>query len=143
MSRFLPVLHALNPLTVGLSTMRYREFLARTVPTCIVWVHCLGALPGPLPPSRLAVSVGWLAAGSIRQLLAQLHFAGYLSTGIIAGFLVIVVPVKKAVTRAEDRHIRHSDVPLGGADNEPAHRNATDRNALTTINVNENRAPGR
>ena len=130
MSRFLPVLHALVPLTVGLSTMRYREFLARTVRGCIVW-------------TAASVSVGWLAAGSIRQLLAQLHYADSLFTGIIAEFLVIVVRVKKAMTRAKDRHMRHPDAALEGADNEAAHRNATDRNALTTINVNENRAPGR
>ena len=106
-------------------------------------MHCLGRCLCLGWLSRLAVSVGWLAAGSIRQLLAQLQYAGYLFAGIIAGFLVIVVPVKKAMTRAEDRHLRHPDVPLEGADNEAAHRNATDRNALTTINVNENRAPGR
>ena len=36
-SRFLPVLHSLIPLTVGMSGMRYRTFLAWTAPACIVW----------------------------------------------------------------------------------------------------------
>lgn len=95
-SRFLPVLHALIPLTVGMSTMRYRKFLAWTAPACILWA---GAY----------VSVGWLAAGSYRQLSTQLHFAGYLFAAIIAVFLVIVLLVKKAITRAEARHMQRDE----------------------------------
>jgi len=95
-SRFLPVLHALIPLTVGMSTMRYRKFLAWTAPACILWA---GAY----------VSVGWLAAGSYRQLSTQLHFAGYLFAAIIAVFLLIVLLVKKAVTRAEARHMQRDE----------------------------------
>ena len=95
-SRFLPVLHALVPLTVGMSTMRYRKFLAWTVPACSLWAAAY-------------VSVGWLAAGSYRQLSTQLHFAGYLFAGIIAVFLVIVFLVKKVITRAEARHMQGDD----------------------------------
>jgi membrane-associated protein len=95
-SRFLPVLHALIPLTVGMSTMRYRKFLAWTVPACSLWAAAY-------------VSVGWLAAGSYRQLSTQLHFAGYLFAGIIAVFLVIVFLVKKVITRAEARHMQGDD----------------------------------
>jgi membrane protein DedA with SNARE-associated domain len=36
-SRFLPVLHSLVPLTVGMSTMSYRRFLAWTAPACVIW----------------------------------------------------------------------------------------------------------
>ena len=95
-SRFLPVLHALIPLTVGMSTMRYRKFLAWTVPACSLWAAAY-------------VSVGWLAAGSYRQLSTQLHFAGYLFAGIIAVFLVIVFLMKKVITRAEARHMQRDD----------------------------------
>lgn len=95
-SRFLPLLHALIPLTVGMSTMRYRKFLAWTAPACILWAAAY-------------VSVGWLAAGSYRQLSTQLHFAGYLFAGIIAVFLVIVLLVKRAVTRAEARHMQRDE----------------------------------
>lgn len=91
-SRFLPVMHALIPLTVGMSTMRYRKFLAWTAPACILWAAAY-------------VSVGWLAAGSYRELSRQLHFAGYFFVGIITVFLLIVLLVKKAVTRAEARHM--------------------------------------
>lgn len=95
-SRFLPVLHALIPLTVGMSTMRFRKFLAWTAPACILWAASY-------------VSVGWLAAGSYRQLSTQLHFAGYLFAGIIAVFLVIVLLVKRAIARVESRHMVSDD----------------------------------
>jgi membrane-associated protein len=95
-SRFLPLLHALIPLTVGMSTMRYRKFLAWTAPACILWAAAY-------------VSVGWLAAGSYRQLSTQLHFAGYLFAGIIAVFLVIVLLVKRAVTRAEASQMQRDE----------------------------------
>lgn len=94
-SRFLPILHALIPLTVGMSTMRYRKFLAWTAPACIVWATAY-------------VSVGWLAAGSYRQLASQLHYAGYLFAAVIAVFLVVVVLVKNLLTRAEARHMQHA-----------------------------------
>jgi membrane-associated protein len=102
-SRFLPVLHALIPVTVGMSTMRYRKFLGWTAPACILWAVAY-------------VSVGWLAAGSYRQLSTQLHFAGYLFAGMIAAFLVIVILVKKSITRVEARHMlreesQKDDVP--------------------------------
>lgn len=95
-SRFLPVLHALIPLTVGMSTMRYRKFLAWTAPACVLWAVAY-------------VSVGWLAAGSYRQLASQLHYAGYIFAGIIAVFLVVVVAAKKLIERLEARHMQHPD----------------------------------
>ena len=76
--------------------MRYRKFLAWTAPACFLWAAAY-------------VSFGWLAAGSYRQLSTQLHFAGYLFAGIIAAFLVIVLLVKKALTRAEARHMLRDD----------------------------------
>ncbi|CAN5277247.1 DedA family protein [soil metagenome] len=99
-SRFLPVLHALIPLTVGTSSMRYRKFLAWTAPACLIW-------------SVAYVSVGWLAAGSYRQLASQLHYAGYLFAAIIAVFLVIALVVRKLIARAEERHMHRETPPAG------------------------------
>ena len=62
-SRFLPVLHSLIPLTVGMSTMRYRRFIAWTVPACVIWAFAY-------------VTVGWLAAGSYRELQPQPALGG-------------------------------------------------------------------
>lgn len=91
-SRFLPILHSLIPLTVGMSTMHYRKFIAWTAPACIVWALAY-------------VSVGWAAAGSYRHLSARLHFAGYIFVAIILVFIVLVVVVKRLIERREARHM--------------------------------------
>ena len=93
-SRFLPVLHSLVPLTVGMSGFPYRRFLAWTVPACVIW-------------SALYISVGALAAGTYRQLADQLHYAGYIFVGIIVLFLVLVFVGKKILERSERRHLEH------------------------------------
>jgi membrane protein DedA with SNARE-associated domain len=93
-SRFLPVLHSLIPLTVGTSPMRYRTFLAWTTPACVLWALAY-------------VSVGAAAAGSYRELADGLHQAGYVFVGIIAAFVVLVVVVKKVLHRREERHMAH------------------------------------
>ncbi len=97
-SRFLPVLHALIPLTVGMSAMSYRRFITWTAPACAVWA---GAY----------VSVGWLAAGSYRRLSGQLHFAGLIFAGIIVVFLVAALLIRRAVERGESRHMNHDAGP--------------------------------
>jgi membrane protein DedA with SNARE-associated domain len=91
-SRFLPVLHSLIPLTVGMSTMRYRKFLAWTVPACIIWAFAYA-------------SIGWAAAGTYRELSGRLHYAGYVFVGIIVVFLVVVVLVRKLLERSQRRHM--------------------------------------
>ncbi|MET0782005.1 MAG: DedA family protein, partial [Microbacterium sp.] len=81
-SRFLPVLHSLVPLTVGMSGYSYRRFLAWTVPACVIW-------------ATLYVTVAALAAGTYRELADRLHFAGYIFVGIIVIFLLLVFASKK------------------------------------------------
>jgi len=91
-SRFLPVLHSLIPLTVGMSGMRYRRFMTWTVPACIVWALAY-------------VSVGALAAGSYRQMADQLHYAGYIFVAIIVGFALLLLAAKKILSKLEARHM--------------------------------------
>ncbi|MET1019563.1 MAG: DedA family protein [Microterricola sp.] len=91
-SRFLPVLHSLIPLTVGMSAMRYRTFMRWTVPACIIWAFAY-------------VTVGSVAAGSYRELSERLHFAGYVFVGIIVAFLLLVLLGKKLLHRFEARHM--------------------------------------
>jgi membrane-associated protein len=93
-SRFLPVLHSLVPVTVGMSTMRYRKFIAWTAPACVIWA---GAY----------VTVGSAVAGGYRQLASQLHFAGYLFVGVIVVFIIGVVVTKKLIERSQARHWTH------------------------------------
>jgi len=91
-SRFLPVLHSLIPLTVGMSTMRYRRFMSWTVPACVLWALAY-------------VSVGALAAGSYRQMADRLHYAGYVFVGIIVAFVIAVLVGKKVLSKLEARHM--------------------------------------
>lgn len=95
MSRFLPVLHSLIPLTVGMSGMSYRKFMAWTIPACVLW-------------SFGYVAVGAIAAGSYRELADRLHYAGYIFVGIIAGFLCVVYVAKKLIGRIEARHMERA-----------------------------------
>lgn len=89
-SRFLPVLHSLIPVTVGMSTMSYRKFIAWTAPACAIWTITY-------------VSVGTFAAGSFRDLLDRLHYAGYVFAGILVLFAIAVLVVKKLLERAAAR----------------------------------------
>lgn len=95
LSRFLPVLHSLVPLTVGMSGYSYRRFLAWTAPACVVW-------------ATLYISVAALAAGTYRELADRIHFAGYLFVGAIVLFLVLIFVVKKVIERLERRHLEES-----------------------------------
>lgn len=90
-SRFLPVLHSLVPLTVGMSELRYRRFIAWTAPACVIWATAY-------------VTVGSLAAGGYRDLSAQLHWAGYLFGAVVLAFFVAVLLIRRAIERREARH---------------------------------------
>jgi len=92
LSRFLPVLHSLVPLTVGMSGFAYRRFLAWTVPACTVW-------------SVAYVSVAAAAAEGYRDLSDSLHYAGYLFVGVIAAFLLLVYIAKRVISAREARHL--------------------------------------
>ena len=91
-SRFLPVLHSVIPLTVGMSTMSYRKFMTWTVPATTIWTFAY-------------VSVGTFAAGSFRDMLDRLHYAGYIFVGIIVVFVAVVFIAKKLLERAERKHM--------------------------------------
>lgn len=87
-SRFLPVLHSIIPITVGMSPMSYRRFIAWTMPACLVW-------------SLAYVSVGAFAAGSYDQISSQLKYAGYIFAGIVAAFLLFVILFRRILSRRE------------------------------------------
>lgn len=92
LSRFLPVLHSLVPLTVGMSTYSYRRFLAWTIPACVLWTAAY-------------VSVAAAAAGTYRELADRAHYAGYLFVAIIVVFLLVVLGAKKLIQRSESRYL--------------------------------------
>ncbi|MDZ5144136.1 MULTISPECIES: DedA family protein [Microbacterium] len=103
LSRFLPVLHSLVPLTVGMSGYSYRRFLAWTTPACLVW-------------SSLYVTVAASAAGTYRELSDRIHYAGYVFVGILVVFFVLVFVGKKIIERMERRHLADEAAPLEPVD---------------------------
>jgi membrane protein DedA with SNARE-associated domain len=108
-SRFLPVLHSLIPLTVGMSTMRYRKFMAWTVPACVIW-------------SFSYVTVGWLAADGYRELSRDLHWAGYVFVAVIAAFLIAMWGIKKLLERSEAKHMADASQPFASVEAASTHR---------------------
>jgi membrane-associated protein len=95
LSRFLPVLHSLVPLTVGMSAMTYRRFIAWTVPACVIW-------------SLAYVTLGAVTAGGFRELSARLHGAGYVFVAAIVVYILLVVVAKKLLEKREARHMHHA-----------------------------------
>ncbi len=106
LSRFLPVLHSLVPLTVGMSGYPYRRFLAWTTPACILW-------------ATVYVSVSATAAGAYREVADRLHFAGYVFVAIIVLFLLLAFASKKVIERVERKHLEaEADSPRAGGDDD-------------------------
>ena len=103
LSRFLPVLHSLVPLTVGMSGYSYRRFLAWTTPACAVW-------------AGLYITVAATAAGTYRELADRIHYAGYIFVAILVVFLVLVYVGKKVIERLEHRHLSDDVQPLESVD---------------------------
>lgn len=99
-SRFLPVLHSLVPVTVGMGGMTYSRFVAWTLPACTIW-------------SFGYAGVGWMAAGSYRELSSQLSGASYLFVAIVVVFAAVVYLIKKRIARSEARYMESAG-PGGG-----------------------------
>ena len=85
-SRFVPVLHSLTPLVVGMSRLRYRTFMLWLTPACIIWAFAY-------------VTVGSLAAEGYRSIAEQLDYAAVIFLAVIAGFWLLVFAVKKLLDR--------------------------------------------
>lgn len=88
LSRFLPVMHALIPVTVGASHYPYRRFLAWTAPACVLW-------------AAIYVSVGQAAGSSYRALAQELNSAGWIVLGGIVVFLLLAWLGKRLLHRLE------------------------------------------
>jgi membrane-associated protein len=91
-SRFLPILHALVPVTVGFGEMSYRTFIRWTIPACTVWAFTY-------------VTVGSVAAGSYREIARTLSWGGVAFVAAIALFVGATLLVKKLVGRSENKHM--------------------------------------
>lgn len=101
-SRFLPVLHALVPVTAGLGGMSYRKFIRATIPACTIWALAY-------------VSVGALATAGYQQLGQGLHWAGYIFVAVIVVFVLIVWLIKRHLGARFASDLDHSE-PDPGSD---------------------------
>ncbi|MBL3698119.1 DedA family protein [Leucobacter luti] len=93
LSRFLPVLHSLIPLTAGMAGMRYRKFLAWTASASIVW-------------AVIVVSLGSGAAAGYDQLAGRVKGAGFIFAGAAAAIVLILWLLKRAFLRRERGHLQ-------------------------------------
>ena len=100
-SRFIPVLHSLVPLTAGMSQMPYRVFIFWTTPACLIWAFAY-------------TSIGYLTAETYRHLAGHLHWAGIIFAATILGFAIIVSRIQKAIKRREERYMNESSGPGDG-----------------------------
>lgn len=96
LSRFLPVLHALVPVTVGMSDFAYRRFLAWTAPACVLW-------------AAIYVTAGTAAGSSYRALSRELHSAAWIVLGAVVLFLVAIALGKRLLHRFERRTTRQRE----------------------------------
>ena len=75
-SRFLPILHSLVPVTAGMSRMSYRKFITWTFGACLIWESAY-------------VGIGALAHGAYDQLAGKMKWAGVVFVAIILIFVIL------------------------------------------------------
>ncbi|MFD1722195.1 DedA family protein [Amnibacterium endophyticum] len=90
LSRFLPIMHALMPVTAGAGGFPYGRFMAWTTPACVAW-------------ALLYVSVGTAAGSGYRQFVGQVHSVGWIVLGALVLFLVAVALGKRLLHRVDER----------------------------------------
>jgi len=95
MSRFLPVLHSVVPVTAGMTKMNYRTFISWTAAACAVW-------------AGIYLGIGWFARGA-SEAVNQFKFGGAVLIGIIVIFLVVVTLVKKRLDNSANAMIEDAE----------------------------------
>jgi membrane protein DedA with SNARE-associated domain len=95
MSRFLPVLHSVVPVTAGMTKMTYRTFISWTAAACALW-------------AGIYLGIGWFAIGA-SEAVTQFKYGGAIIIGIIVVFLVIVTLVKKRLDKSANAMIEDAE----------------------------------
>jgi membrane protein DedA with SNARE-associated domain len=96
-SRFLPVLHSLVPVTAGMTRMKYRVFIRWTVAACAIWASAY-------------VGVGYIARGAYEQLASSLKFGGLIFAVLAIAFAVLIHFGKKRLERKAEALIEAGEV---------------------------------
>lgn len=92
LSRFLPVLHSLIPLTVGMTKMKYRTFITWTGAACIIWTFVYVTLAAVLKDQYEAFA-------------AKYDWAGFLFLGIVVAFIIVASLIKKRVEKTQEKYM--------------------------------------
>ena len=88
-SRFLPVLHALVPVTAGMSRMKYRVFIRWTVLACAIW-------------ATVYSFVGFAARGAYEQFAGNLKWGTLIAVAIVIGFVTVMHFAKKRLEQVAE-----------------------------------------
>ena len=88
LSRFLPVLHSIIPLTVGMSNRRYRQFIAWTSAACVIWTVAYVTLAAVLRERYVEFS-------------ERFTWAGWAFIGLVIAFVFVMWAIKKRIAYSQ------------------------------------------
>jgi membrane protein DedA with SNARE-associated domain len=87
-SRFLPVLHSLIPISAGMTRLRVRTVIAWTAPASAIW-------------ATLYVSFGYFVAASFDELSGTLRSAGLILVALFIVFVIAMWLIKRRIFKNE------------------------------------------
>lgn len=91
-SRFLPILHSIVPLTVGMTRMTYKTFIIWTSAACIIWTF-------------LYVTVAAVLKDQYTAFAQRYEWAGWAFLGGIALFILTVSLIKKRIEKSQEKYM--------------------------------------
>jgi membrane protein DedA with SNARE-associated domain len=92
LSRFLPILHSLVPLTVGMTKMTYKTFILWTGAACIIWTF-------------VYVTIAAVLKDQYQAFASKYEWAGWAFIGIIVAFVVVVTLIKKRIEKTQEKYM--------------------------------------
>ena len=88
-SRFLPVLHSVVPLTVGMTKMKYKTFILWTSLACTIWAFLYITVAAVLKDQYVAFS-------------ERFEWAGWVFIGLVIVFMITVYFLKKRIEKSQE-----------------------------------------
>lgn len=92
LSRFLPILHSLVPLTVGMTKMTYKTFILWTGAACIIWTF-------------VYVTIAAVLKDQYQAFASKYEWAGWAFIGLIVAFVVVVALIKKRIEKTQEKYM--------------------------------------
>ncbi len=94
-SRFLPFLHSVVPLTAGMAGMRYRTFIAWTTAASALW-------------ASIYVSIAYFLTEEYLALTKQFKWAGWVFVAVVVVLVIVATLVKKRIERSQEKFMTPS-----------------------------------